>query len=447
MRNDLSFATKLLLAIDDLDTRELTPAQIERLPGYAESYLMLTEELFSRFRPENVMESASTLIDHLSRLITILMGLSAKAMALEASQLISLLESQDADRATGAYYLLAEQAEELHHKLTLSIVQRTSNGQYVRYDSGPRESSTLHRALKDYDAPPPPKAAPPEPVKAAPKAETPPPAPKAPPAAAPKAAATPATAPKAAAPVTPPAAPKAAPVAPVAAPTAPTVAPAPAPAPPPPAAPTAEAAPQSRMATPPLDERSIGFIFKLVDNFQLVEANQALSELTQVSHGTEKDALLQELRRNLDKFDAYTAQKTLSSLLTVITGSATAIISKPKILAIDDNVGVLNTLKAMLKDRYELYCIPKPSIALRFLQSHETVNMILLDIEMPEMDGYTLLTAIRKIPGYKNTPTMFLTGNATKDYLYKAIKMSAVDFISKPVDLDTLLSKIEKHIK
>ncbi len=195
-----------------------------------------------------------------------------------------------------------------------------------------------------------------------------------------------------------------------------------------------------------LDKGKVEEMLKLVNDFQLLEAGHVLSTVMQKKYGEKIDYLLIELKHNFDNFEAAAAQKTLTKIAFASADKNAVATEKKSILAIDDNVGVLNTLKAMLKDYYELFCIPNPNAVFKFLENRESLDMILLDIEMPEMDGYELLTLIKKYTKYEKIPVIFLTGNATKDHLLKAVEMSAVDFISKPVDLETLLSKIKKHI-
>jgi CheY-like chemotaxis protein len=116
-----------------------------------------------------------------------------------------------------------------------------------------------------------------------------------------------------------------------------------------------------------------------------------------------------------------------------------------KILAVDDTAFFLTILKKILQDsRYNLTCVSSGRDALKYLEKH-TPDMFLLDIEMPGMDGYELATKIKE-GGYK-APIIFLTGNAKKEYLAKAVKSGAADFIIKPINKDVLLDKIRKYLR
>ena len=114
------------------------------------------------------------------------------------------------------------------------------------------------------------------------------------------------------------------------------------------------------------------------------------------------------------------------------------------ILAVDDSTFSLDALKNALKDtEYKLTGVTSGEAALRFLQNHSP-DLFILDIEMPGMDGYELAQKIRNC-GNK-APVIFLTGNATKEYVLKAFKAGAADFIVKPVIQKQVLDRIGKFI-
>jgi CheY-like chemotaxis protein/HPt (histidine-containing phosphotransfer) domain-containing protein len=116
-----------------------------------------------------------------------------------------------------------------------------------------------------------------------------------------------------------------------------------------------------------------------------------------------------------------------------------------RILAVDDTAFFLTILKKILSDtRYILTCVSSGRDALKYLEKHQP-DIFLLDIEMPGMDGYELAVKIKE-SGQK-APIIFLTGNAKKEHLAKAVKSGAVDFIIKPINKDILLTKIHKYLR
>ena len=115
---------------------------------------------------------------------------------------------------------------------------------------------------------------------------------------------------------------------------------------------------------------------------------------------------------------------------------------KKSIVAVDDSGIVLQTLEGMLGDRYEFRGFAKPARALRYMAQFPP-SLVILDIDMPEVDGYKMLEMIRDIPELRYIPIIFLTSNKDKSYVIKAVKHGASDYMVKPVNRDTLLSKIE----
>jgi PleD family two-component response regulator len=116
---------------------------------------------------------------------------------------------------------------------------------------------------------------------------------------------------------------------------------------------------------------------------------------------------------------------------------------KRSILAVDDSAFILGILKNILQVGYKFSCVISGDDALRYLQNHRP-DLFILDIEMPKLDGYELVKKIRE--NGHTAPVIFLTGNGTKEYVIRAVKAGAVDFITKPVDKDQVLARIAKHI-
>ena len=126
-------------------------------------------------------------------------------------------------------------------------------------------------------------------------------------------------------------------------------------------------------------------------------------------------------------------------------GAVVATAAKNTILAVDDRHFFLTAIKTMLQDTgYKVTCINSGESALRYLQKH-TPDLFILDIEMPEMDGYELAQRIKKA-GH-TAPIIFLTGNAKKDCVVKALQAGAADFIVKPINKEQLLERIGRYIE
>jgi CheY-like chemotaxis protein len=114
------------------------------------------------------------------------------------------------------------------------------------------------------------------------------------------------------------------------------------------------------------------------------------------------------------------------------------------ILAVDDTPFFLTTLKNMLQGtEYKLICVTSGEDALKFLEKRHP-DLFLLDIEMPDMNGFELAAKIVK--SGEKAPVVFLTGNAKRENVVKAVDVGAADFIVKPVSKEGVLAKINRYI-
>jgi two-component system, cell cycle response regulator DivK len=73
-------------------------------------------------------------------------------------------------------------------------------------------------------------------------------------------------------------------------------------------------------------------------------------------------------------------------------------------------------------------------------------NLILMDINMPDMDGYTLTARLRAIPELNNVPIIALTANVMKGDRERSLEAGCDGYLQKPVDIDTLTSQVEKYL-
>jgi CheY-like chemotaxis protein len=74
------------------------------------------------------------------------------------------------------------------------------------------------------------------------------------------------------------------------------------------------------------------------------------------------------------------------------------------------------------------------------LRANPDVDLVLMDIMMPEMDGYETMQAVRRMPEFKQLPIISLTAKAMKGDRERSIAAGASDYITKPVDTDQLMS-------
>jgi len=117
----------------------------------------------------------------------------------------------------------------------------------------------------------------------------------------------------------------------------------------------------------------------------------------------------------------------------------------PVILAIDDCLSTLKALNTTLCDNYKVCTLPKPEHIRELLKSLSP-DLFLLDCNMPVLSGFDLIPIIRSFPEHSETPIIFLTSEGTMDNIYVALNNGACDFLVKPIDEDTLRSKLAQHL-
>ncbi|MDR0502965.1 MAG: response regulator [Treponema sp.] len=120
--------------------------------------------------------------------------------------------------------------------------------------------------------------------------------------------------------------------------------------------------------------------------------------------------------------------------------------TRPRILAIDDVVSILKTIKAALHANYIVHTISRPEAVLDFLELRKP-DLILLDYLMPVYNGFELIPMIRELSEYKNTPIIMLTSEGTISNIKEAISLGACDFIVKPFKENELNEKVARYIK
>jgi HAMP domain-containing protein/signal transduction histidine kinase/CheY-like chemotaxis protein len=114
-----------------------------------------------------------------------------------------------------------------------------------------------------------------------------------------------------------------------------------------------------------------------------------------------------------------------------------------KALVVDDDIRNIFAMTSLLEhSRMQVLSAESGTDALAVLQKNPDIDVVLMDIMMPEMDGYDTMQAIRKQENLKALPIIALTAKAMKGDREKCIEMGASDYITKPVDSDQLLSLI-----
>ena len=121
-----------------------------------------------------------------------------------------------------------------------------------------------------------------------------------------------------------------------------------------------------------------------------------------------------------------------------------AVFRSKKILLVDDDMRNVFALSSILEEKEMEVLVAKNGLeSLKQLEEEEDIQLVLMDIMMPEMDGYEAMRRIRKIPRYKKLPIIALTAKAMKGDRSKCIESGASDYLAKPVETDKLLSMMK----
>ncbi len=114
-----------------------------------------------------------------------------------------------------------------------------------------------------------------------------------------------------------------------------------------------------------------------------------------------------------------------------------------KVLLVDDDVRNLFALASLLEDRgMQVVFGETGTEALSALERHQDIDIVLMDIMMPDMDGNETIAAIRKTPGLRELPIVAVTAKAMEGDRQRSLEVGASDYITKPVEPDRLLSLI-----
>jgi CheY-like chemotaxis protein len=158
-----------------------------------------------------------------------------------------------------------------------------------------------------------------------------------------------------------------------------------------------------------------------------------------VRHVTSIERLLDETVLLLHREEAVLSGKQ-RTLLSDIRRSDAALAGR-KVLVIDDDLRNIFALTSLLEHHdIEVLHAENGRAGIELLKQAPDVDVILMDIMMPEMDGYETTQAIRLIPAFQNLPIIALTAKAMKGDRDKCLEAGASDYVTKPVDLEQLFS-------
>jgi len=119
-----------------------------------------------------------------------------------------------------------------------------------------------------------------------------------------------------------------------------------------------------------------------------------------------------------------------------------------KIIIIDDDERNIFALNAVLKSRgFQCLSATSAKEGLQLLQTQDDIGIALIDIMMPDMDGYEMIAEIRKKPVLKELPLIAVTAQAMLGDKEKCLEMGADNYIAKPINVNVLVNILDKHLK
>jgi CheY-like chemotaxis protein len=179
-------------------------------------------------------------------------------------------------------------------------------------------------------------------------------------------------------------------------------------------------------------------------------AEQVFDELNRVPLDPKTKEILEQISDQVLMTEFESAIKTINGFIGLdkfhCSEQARVIMETDKklIILVDDNPANLRIGKNVLSGKYTVATAPSASKLFSLLENNHPV-MILLDIDMPGMDGYDAIKILKLKPETKDIPVIFLTGMTDSNNEEKGRNLGAVDYITKPFDPQALIACLEKY--
>ena len=119
---------------------------------------------------------------------------------------------------------------------------------------------------------------------------------------------------------------------------------------------------------------------------------------------------------------------------------------RPTILVVDDTPDNLALMSGLLKDQYKVKVANSGDKALKQVQGEVKPDLILLDIMMPQMDGFEVLERLKEDPQTSAIPVIMLTARKSREDMQRARDLGAVEYITKPFKAIEVVDKVLRHI-
>lgn len=121
--------------------------------------------------------------------------------------------------------------------------------------------------------------------------------------------------------------------------------------------------------------------------------------------------------------------------------------NRPTVLIVDDAPDNLQLLSALFKDEYRIRVANNGSRALEICCSDNPPDLVLLDVMMPDIDGFEVARRMREHPAAETIPVIFVTALTGNDARMKGLALGAIDFVTKPIDPDVLKPRVKNLLR
>ena len=118
----------------------------------------------------------------------------------------------------------------------------------------------------------------------------------------------------------------------------------------------------------------------------------------------------------------------------------------PMVLVVDDTPEILSLIHTLLRDTYQVKSANNGRKGLQIAQSEPQPDLILLDIMMPDMDGYEVCIQLKEDPKTRDIPVIFLTAKSEIENEERGFSLGAVDYVTKPIGPSVLLARVKTQI-
>ena len=117
------------------------------------------------------------------------------------------------------------------------------------------------------------------------------------------------------------------------------------------------------------------------------------------------------------------------------------------ILVVDDEAQTIQLLSNLLKPHYQIIAALSGNKAIELANSDKQPDLILLDIMLPDLDGFEVCNRLKNNQNTRDIPIIFITVEDQSDFEVKGVNMGVVDFITKPINPKSVLARVETHLK